>query len=96
MTSSDSPIIDYYPLDFALDGEGKRQDWEAVVVLRFVDIPRLKAAEESIARELLSEAEKQRSQQGACHHYIHDSGSMLCSRLWIISLQLELRLNILH
>ena len=32
-----SPIIDYYPPDFKTDLNGKRQDWEAVVLIPFID-----------------------------------------------------------
>lgn len=36
MTSPDSPIIDYYPEDFETDLNGKRQEWEAVVLIPFI------------------------------------------------------------
>jgi len=32
-----SPIIDFYPLDFSMDLNGKRQEWEAVVLIPFID-----------------------------------------------------------
>lgn len=32
-----SPIIDFYPLDFSVDLNGKRQEWEAVVLIPFID-----------------------------------------------------------
>lgn len=37
MTSELSPIIDYYPLDLKTDLNGKQQDWEAVVLIPFID-----------------------------------------------------------
>lgn len=37
MTSEDSPIIEYYPLDFKTDLNGKQQEWEAVVLIPFID-----------------------------------------------------------
>lgn len=37
MTSESSPIIEYYPLDFKMDLNGKQQEWEAVVLIPFID-----------------------------------------------------------
>lgn len=37
MTSTNSPIIEYYPLDFKTDLNGKQQEWEAVVLIPFID-----------------------------------------------------------
>lgn len=31
-----SPIIDYYPTEFKTDLNGKQQDWEAVVLIPFI------------------------------------------------------------
>jgi 5'-3' exoribonuclease 1 len=41
MTEPSSPIIDFYPSDFVLDLNGKKQDWEAIVVIPFIDQTRL-------------------------------------------------------
>ena len=32
-----SPIGDFYPVEFEQDLNGKRQDWEAVVLIPFID-----------------------------------------------------------
>lgn len=37
MTSESSPIIDYYPPDFKMDLNGKQQEWEAVVLIPFIE-----------------------------------------------------------
>lgn len=37
MTSESSAIIEYYPLDFKTDLNGKQQEWEAVVLIPFID-----------------------------------------------------------
>eukprot|EP00095_Tigriopus_kingsejongensis_P010572 maker-scaffold1137_size60140-snap-gene-0.17 protein:Tk10572 transcript:maker-scaffold1137_size60140-snap-gene-0.17-mRNA-1 annotation:"5 -3 exoribonuclease 1" len=44
MLNPSSPIIDYYPKDFENDLNGKQQDWEAVVLIPFIDEARLLAA----------------------------------------------------
>ena len=43
MTDPSSPIADFYPATFALDMEGKRADWEAIVLIPFLDVARLTA-----------------------------------------------------
>lgn len=37
MTSPDSKVIDYYPINFETDLNGKKQEWEAVVLIPFID-----------------------------------------------------------
>ena len=37
MVDSSSPLIDFYPPDFTSDPNGKRQTWEAVVQIPFID-----------------------------------------------------------
>ncbi|KAF6767357.1 putative 5-3 exonuclease [Kalmanozyma brasiliensis GHG001] len=41
MTDPNSPIIDFYPQNFEADLNGKKQDWEAVVKIPFIDEKRL-------------------------------------------------------
>lgn len=41
MYNPDSPILDFYPQTFNLDLNGKKQDWEAVVKIPFLDQKRL-------------------------------------------------------
>lgn len=41
MVDDDSPIKDYYPEDFTTDLNGKRQEWEAVVLIPFIDEVRI-------------------------------------------------------
>ena len=37
MLSESSPVIDYYPGEFTTDLNGKLQEWEAVVLIPFID-----------------------------------------------------------
>jgi 5'-3' exoribonuclease 1 len=39
-----SPILDFYPQEFEQDLNGKKQDWEAVVKIPFIDQKRLLSA----------------------------------------------------
>jgi len=43
MVDADSPIIDFYPIDFADDLNGKKYAWQAIALLPFIDAPRLRA-----------------------------------------------------
>jgi 5'-3' exonuclease len=52
MLSPTSPVIDAYPLDFVLDANGKRNEWEAIALLPFIDEARLLGAVESMAPRL--------------------------------------------
>jgi 5'-3' exoribonuclease 1 len=36
MYDPNSPIIDFYPLNFKLALNGKKQDWEAIVKIRLI------------------------------------------------------------
>jgi 5'-3' exoribonuclease 1 len=47
MSDSMSPIIDFYPKDFEADLNGKKQEWEAIVKIPFIDEKRLLAAMKS-------------------------------------------------
>lgn len=74
MTSELSPIIDYYPLDLKTDLNGKQQDWEAVVLIPFIDETCLLAAMEPFSDELTKE-EKARNRHSECAVYMYDKES---------------------
>ncbi len=59
MFQESSPIIDYYPEDFSSDLNGKQQDWEAVVLIPFIDEKRLLEAMEPFM-QFLTPDEKRR------------------------------------
>lgn len=63
MSDPNSPIIDFYPEDFAIDLNGKKHAWQGVVVLPFIDEKRLLAAMKSKYDELTDD-EKKRNEFG--------------------------------
>ncbi|XP_049332694.1 5'-3' exoribonuclease 1 isoform X2 [Astyanax mexicanus] len=71
MTSEGSPIIEYYPLDFKTDLNGKQQEWEAVVLIPFIDERRLLAAME-LYTDQLNKSEKSRNRHSECALYCYD------------------------
>ncbi|CAI2329022.1 unnamed protein product [Caenorhabditis sp. 36 PRJEB53466] len=58
-----SPISDFYPPSFETDLNGKRNDWEAVVLIPFIDEKRLLEAIKSKESRLSAE-EKRRNEHG--------------------------------
>lgn len=65
MTSPNSPIINFYPPDFDTDMNGKKQDWEAVVLIPFIDEVKLLAAMSTVESRL-NQAERSRNKHGPC------------------------------
>ncbi|GFZ49564.1 5'-3' exoribonuclease 2 [Saitozyma sp. JCM 24511] len=63
MVDDASPIIDFYPKNFDLDMNGKKQDWEAVVKIPFIDQERLLRTMNSRENRLTAE-EKARNHYG--------------------------------
>ena len=41
MVNEDSPVKDFYPVNFETDLNGKQMEWEAVVLIPFIDEGRL-------------------------------------------------------
>jgi 5'-3' exoribonuclease 1 len=52
MSDPNSPIIDFYPRDFASDLNGKKSEWEAIVKIPFIDEKRLIKAMASKLRSI--------------------------------------------
>ncbi|XP_074599461.1 5'-3' exoribonuclease pacman [Brevipalpus obovatus] len=63
MTEESSPLIDYFPENFALDLDGKQHSWEAVVVIPFIDEVKLLSATKSCENKL-SEGDKKQNKHG--------------------------------
>jgi len=56
-----SPIIDFYPIDFRVDLNGKKYMWQGVALLPFVDEDRLRRALAEVYPNLSkAEGERQR------------------------------------
>ena len=64
MENPHSPIADFYPRAFEVDMEGKRAEWEGVVLIPFVDEARLLAAYASVPRGALTAEERARDSAG--------------------------------
>lgn len=75
MTEGTSPIADFYPVDFKIDCEGKRADWEGVVLIPFIDEQRLLKASRSINQSLLTAEERSRNVLGDIMVFTHSEGS---------------------
>lgn len=63
MSNPESPIIDFYPLDFQIDLNGKKYAWQGVALLPFVDEKRLLSALSEVYSDL-TESEKMRNSRG--------------------------------
>jgi len=77
MLEPSSPLAQYYPEDFDSDANGKRQPWEAIVKIPFIDGDKLlevvngilEADEKTAAGELLSTGERRRNLKGTSHTF---------------------------
>lgn len=63
MESEESPVLDYYPKDFTTDLNGKQQEWEAVVLIPFIDEDRLLPVMQELDSKLTDE-ERERNSHG--------------------------------
>ncbi|MFH4973448.1 hypothetical protein AB6A40_000157 [Gnathostoma spinigerum] len=72
MKDESSPIIDFYPEKFSTDLNGKKNDWEAVVLIPFIDENRLLTAMADCEPQLTDE-ERQRNSYGP--HLLFTSGA---------------------
>lgn len=68
MLNPDSELIDFYPGNFETDMNGKKQDWEALVLIPFIDEKRLLTAMAKCERHLL-DGERQRNKHGPMSVY---------------------------
>ncbi|XP_073829964.1 5'-3' exoribonuclease pacman [Musca autumnalis] len=68
MTNPSSELIEFYPEDFKTDLNGKINEWEAVVLIPFIDEKRLLQAME-ICDQQLTPSERKRNQHGPMLQY---------------------------
>lgn len=73
MCSPDSPIIQFYPEDFEVDMNGKRNPWEGVNILPFIDVELLKRSISSLCPDkVLTTDERSRNSVGKVLCYAYD------------------------
>lgn len=71
MTNPESPIKDFYPRDFEQDMNGKKQEWEAIVKIPFIDADRLVKAM-ATRESRLTEEERNRNTFGDSYTFVYD------------------------
>ncbi|KAG9014015.1 hypothetical protein FRB94_000212 [Tulasnella sp. JGI-2019a] len=71
MFVTDSPILEFYPQNFEQDLNGKKQDWEAIVKIPFIDKERLQAAMAARAHKMTDE-ERRRNSFGTSSLFVYD------------------------
>eukprot|EP01103_Thecamoeba_quadrilineata_P015656 TRINITY_DN5010_c0_g5_i2.p1 TRINITY_DN5010_c0_g5~~TRINITY_DN5010_c0_g5_i2.p1 ORF type:complete len:1677 (+),score=317.46 TRINITY_DN5010_c0_g5_i2:59-5089(+) len=73
MTEKSSPIADFYPPSFTVDLNGKKNAWEAVALIPFINEERLLKAIESIDSSQLTEEEANTNKFGPVLVFDHKS-----------------------
>ena len=74
MTSETSPILGFYPTEFRVDMNGKKNPWEGVNLLPFINVVKLKEAiNEYCPNSKLTAAEIVRNSFGTAHLYKYDA-----------------------
>ncbi|KAI9256901.1 exoribonuclease 1 [Sporodiniella umbellata] len=71
MTDPVSPIIDFYPTQFDLDMNGKKQAWEAIVKIPFIDEARLLQAMKA-REQRLTKDEREMARLGKSYRFVYD------------------------
>ena len=70
MTDEESPLLDNYPLDFSVDANGKKNSWESIVRIPFINEEELLVAVNKIDHaKALTESERLRNIPGRDHRF---------------------------
>ncbi|XP_076236219.1 5'-3' exoribonuclease pacman [Calliopsis andreniformis] len=75
LTEEKSPIINYYPAEFKTDLNGKQQEWEAVILIPFIDEKSLLDAMAPYYDKLTPD-EQERNKHGPMYVYSHTNENM--------------------
>lgn len=79
-TSAESPIIDMFPINFEIDLEGKKNEYECTILLPHIDPERLRDAFNE-HKHKLSEYDTQRNKPGKILTYYYDNKNQLIKML---------------
>lgn len=75
MSDPGSPLVDFYPGDFVVDANGKKNAWECVVCIPFIQEALLVDEVSKIDHQVqLTEEERQRNTPGKVHRYLPKNG----------------------
>ncbi len=74
MTSSSSPLAQFYPSQVKIDSNGKKNDWEHIVLVPFVDLQLLRQAirDHRVDSQLLTPEEQQRNDFGCTYKFVYN------------------------
>ncbi|KAH8399870.1 hypothetical protein KR215_003675, partial [Drosophila sulfurigaster] len=75
MLNENSPLAEFYPKEFESDLNGKKNEWEAVVLIPFIDERRLLHAMQQCESQLTA-AERQRNRHGPMYQYDYSEKSL--------------------
>lgn len=85
MVMPESPVADFYPPDFETDMNGKRNSWEAIVLIPFIDEKRLLAEVRKIEpQNMLTAQERERDLTGKDHWFLASDYPRATSRVPMI------------
>ena len=84
MSADSSPLIDFYPVEFALDPNGARMRWQWIALLPFIEEERLRRVVRERVLPKLSKEEQARNSKGVALLFAHREsalGKVLVSKL---------------
>jgi hypothetical protein len=71
MSDPESPMVEYYPQDFEVDANGKRNAWECIVCIPFINESLLMDSVNKIDHvNVLTDAERLRNAPGVVHRFV--------------------------